>query len=175
MHLLELVAETARLFLAIILSDCLAIAVDLSLVQSFLNVVVRSYFFRHYEPIPRVFSLNGSIFQQFIIKAVKFAFVTIIYLICCVLDDAVDLLLIAVEFRRFSFDVFQNVLTLVNTDQIIGLCLLCVCKLTISLDGTKFAFKIWSQQVGGTVKSLSVTVSFASNLLEVLGHCCIVF
>ena len=77
----------------------------------------------------------------------KFAFVAIINLICCVLDDAVDLLLITVEFRRFSFDVFQNVLTLVNADQIIGLCFLCVCKLAISLDGTKFAFKIWIQQV----------------------------
>jgi hypothetical protein len=175
MHLLELVAETARLFIVIILRNCFAIAVDLSLVQSFLNVVVRSYFFRHYEPIPRVFSLNGSIFQQLIIKAVKFAFVAIINLICCVFDDAVDLLLIAVEFRRFSFYLFQNVLSLVNTDQIIRLCLLSACKLAISLDRTKLAFKIWSQQVGGTIKSLSVTVSFASNLLEVLGHCCIVF
>ena len=106
MHLLELVAKTAYIFLAIFRCNCLAIAIDLGHVKSFLNVVVGAYLIRHYESLPRVFSFNLAIFLKFIIKTVKFAFVGIIDFILSILYDKVDFLLIAVEFRRFSFDLF---------------------------------------------------------------------
>lgn len=103
----------------------------------------------------------------------KFAFVGIIDFILSILYDKVDFLLIAVEFRRFSFDLFYDVLSLVDANklrEIIRLNFGSAVKLAVSLDGFKRAFKICSQQVSRTVKSLCVTVSLMSDLFEVLSH-----